>query len=326
MSLHARHLNLVPILRALLREKNVSRVARDLNTTQPAVSGALARLRESLGDPILVRVGRRMELTPYAIQLQPQVEKLCSTLESIWARPAFDPLHGRRTFRIASPDYGPLVVGTSMINSMQAQAPEVSMTFMDLSAAAVGPLQSGKIDFLIASRRWFDWLNFPALQTITLFDDEFVAVVAHNHPLARLKTATEADYAAQRYIIFDPDFDGPQGSDSAHPEYPQNILRGFKGGERVVARVKQFNVLPQMAAQTGCVAIAPRRMVEKHLNFLPVRILDKQFPTTRFEICLSWAAIHDFDPAHRWFRTLLQNTLGAESQTAAVMSGNKKLN
>lgn len=315
MSLRSQNLNLIPVLRALLHEKSVSKVAKSLGTTQPAVSGALARLRVSLDDPLLVRVGRGMELTTYAQRLLPELDQVCEALEGIWIKPVFDPQFGQRSFRIASPDYGPMLIGTPMINAMRDLAPEVSIIFSNLSTDSIRTLKSGRLDFLLSSRGWLTRTGANELKTMRLFDDEFVAIVAPGHPLATIKNPTAADFASQTYIIFDPDFDtvNDRSNVSAHDHLVLEGL-GFAGHERIVTRVKQFGVLPLMAAQTGCVALAPLRVVEANRRSLPIRILDRRFPKTRFEVCLSWSKVQSFDPSHRWFRDLMENTLLEQSQ------------
>lgn len=319
MSLRSQNLNLIPVLRALLYEKSVSKVAKDLGTTQPAVSGALARLRVSLDDPLLVRVGRGMELTNFAQNLLPEVDQVCEALEQIWTKPIFDPRLGQRNFKIGSPDYGPIIIGTPMINAMRDLAPEVSMIFSNLSADSVRALKSGRLDFLLSSRGWLNRTGANELQTMRLFDDEFVAVVAIGHPLATKKNPTADDYASHSYIIFDPDFDAlhDESNVSVHDHLALESL-GFTGHERIVTRVKQFGVLSLMASQTGCVALAPLRVVEANLRFLPVQILGGRFPNTRFEVCLSWSKVQSFDPSHRWFRDLMESTLLEQSQLVVV--------
>src|SRR5262249_48767814 len=91
MLLRTVDLNLIPVLRELLRERKVSRAGANLGLSQSATSAALARLRDALGDPLLVRVGRRMELTERARELIVPVQMASEAAEAVWARREFDP-------------------------------------------------------------------------------------------------------------------------------------------------------------------------------------------------------------------------------------------
>jgi DNA-binding transcriptional LysR family regulator len=110
MRLRSVDLNLLPVLRQLLEDRNITRAAEALALTQPAVSKALARLRAIFDDPLLVRDGRRMILTPRAEQLQPQVEEQCRELERLWVKDGFVAATSRRQFSISCTDYEDLVI------------------------------------------------------------------------------------------------------------------------------------------------------------------------------------------------------------------------
>ncbi len=105
MSARSTNLNLIPILRALLNEQSVVGAAKEVSLSQPAVSGALARLREVLDDPLLVRVGRSMRLTPRAQSMRPQMEQICAEIERLFQERSFDPATADNYFVIAAPDY-----------------------------------------------------------------------------------------------------------------------------------------------------------------------------------------------------------------------------
>ena len=94
-------LNLILVLRELLRERNVTRAAERVGVTQPAVSAALSRLRRHFGDDLLVRVSRGYVLSPLAVQLERQVEEICAAAEQLFSAGAdFDPASTRREFTL----------------------------------------------------------------------------------------------------------------------------------------------------------------------------------------------------------------------------------
>ena len=105
MSIESTNLNLIPILRALLREESVVGATRQVSLSQPAVSGALARLHEVLDDPLLVRVGRSMRSRRRAEKMKLHVEHICSEIEQLFEPEVFDPGTADIAFVVAAPDY-----------------------------------------------------------------------------------------------------------------------------------------------------------------------------------------------------------------------------
>ena len=119
-------LNLLVVLDALLSERHVSRAAQRLAMSQPAVSHALGRLRELFGDPLLVRVKSRMQLTSLALELAPKLQASLDQVRGVIGGPAFEPERSRRHFRLGMSDYGAWVVLPALLRQQQALAPGVS--------------------------------------------------------------------------------------------------------------------------------------------------------------------------------------------------------
>ena len=124
MELSEIDLNLLVVLHQLLRERNVSRVAASLGQSQPAVSNALRRLRECLGDELFLRKPHGMEPTPYAQQLAEPVAQALGTLrEALNVRASFDPAHGQRCFTLALSDVGEIYFLPVLMDALAAEAP-----------------------------------------------------------------------------------------------------------------------------------------------------------------------------------------------------------
>ncbi len=119
-------LNLLVVLDALLSERHVSRAAQRLAMSQPAVSHALGRLRELFGDPLLVRVKSRMQLTSLALELAPKLQASLDQVRGVIGGPTFEPVRSRRHFRLGMSDYGAWVVLPALLRQQQALAPGVS--------------------------------------------------------------------------------------------------------------------------------------------------------------------------------------------------------
>ena len=293
MMLRSVNLNLLPVLQALLRDASVSRAAEAVGLSQPAASRALAQLRSILGDPLLVRVGATLVLTPRAEALRTEVDAACRQVAAVWAPARFDPAHERREIVIASADYAPLLLVPILWPLLQAQAPGVTLRFADW-----------RPDDLTDSRRATDFVIGPvdllhragAGAVDALFHDSFVPVVAATHPLAGQSPSRE-DIDAFPHILFTGGDPGDPGSEAI------GAMMG-RPPPLVVAHVRQFATLPLLALSTGAVAIMPRRLAEITGRDLAITILDEPEPRARVAIGLGWHARFAADPAHRWFRSL----------------------
>jgi DNA-binding transcriptional LysR family regulator len=175
-SLRAINQNLLPVLRELLRAPNLSRAAETLHMSQPAISAALNRLRDNLGDPLLVRVGRHMELTPRARQLLPAVERACEAMSQVWESLDFVPALSQRRFVIATVDHGALMLAPPLLAQLDREAPGVGLQFIQFSTAQSQRHRLGEIDLLFVSREAIAALDQPDLHVLSLYQERLVAV------------------------------------------------------------------------------------------------------------------------------------------------------
>src|SRR5690606_19585884 len=143
--------NLLVALDALLQECNVTRAAARLGVTQPAMSQTLARIRDHFDDPILVRVGRVMEPTPFARRVQDRLHQAISELEAVVReRPHFDPTQASRRFVLAMVDYLALLLVAPLKRAIGEVAPHIDVAVHALDAGAITPkLEAGSIDLYL---------------------------------------------------------------------------------------------------------------------------------------------------------------------------------
>ena len=143
-------LNLLVVLDALLRERSVTRAAKELNLSQPAMSAALARLREYFNDDILVAHGKRMVPTAHAQDLAPKVARALLDIETlIEAAAVFDPASSERVFRICASDYVTVVLLQPLLVALEKSAPGIGFEISPPSPEALQQLEHGEIDFLL---------------------------------------------------------------------------------------------------------------------------------------------------------------------------------
>jgi DNA-binding transcriptional LysR family regulator len=285
-------LNLLVVLRALLRERHVTRAAGRVGLSQSATSHALARLRGLFGDPLLVQSGRTLSLTPRAARLLPALERGLSDLESAVAvEPEFDPSTARRAFTLAMADYLQALIMGPLLRQVATRAPGV-----DLSVVVFPNLreltESGTVDLALSVPQ-------PELRDLSheaLFPDEFVCMVRRGHPQIK-KAPTLDTYLSQRHVVVAPG--GTPGSlvDSVLAE------RGLE--RRVALRVTNFLIAPVVVCQTDFVSTMPVRLARRLAKTYPLRLFPPPIKLPRFDYGMFWHPRLDSDPAQRWLRAMV---------------------
>lgn len=191
-------LNLLVAFQALLEERNVSRAAERLNLSQPAMSAALARLRDYFGDRILVAQGRRMYPTAFAETLLPQVQEALGGIETLIATSqSFDPANSQRTFRLAASDYITVSVLVPLISALARQAPGVRIDLQLPDEGSARALDAGEIDLLLTP----DLFTHPNHPADLLFEERHVIVGWAENPIFRETVTEEAFYAAGHVTV-----------------------------------------------------------------------------------------------------------------------------
>src|SRR5574338_695246 len=197
-------LNLLIALDALLQEQNVSRAAKRLGLSTPAMSHALARLRTQLGDPILVRAGQRMVVTPRAADLRDRVHGLADdALGVLRPEPARNLENLERTFRIKASDMVMCVLG-SILDRKLRELPGVSLHVMPPQYEEPALLRAGTVDLAIGVYDYSPYSDLPNdLRIQQLFEDHFTCVVREDHPTVG-RTLTIEQYAALEHVQIAP--------------------------------------------------------------------------------------------------------------------------
>lgn len=292
-SLSAVDLNLLVVLRALLTERHVTRAAARVGLSQSATSHALSRLRELYGDPLLVRRGRTLVLTPRAERLLPTLERGLSDLKaSIDGEPEFEPKTARRSFSLGMADYLQAVVMGPLLGELGRLAPNVNLTLTS-APDLEEQLSAGSVDLGVqVQSRTHD----TPLKSQPIFDDEFVCLVRHDHPDIGRKMTMEK-YLAARHVVVAPS--GTSGSlvDS------ELSARGL--ARRVALRVANFLVAPIVVAETDFVNTMPKRLGLKLAERHGLRALPPPLELPRFGFLMLWHPRLDADPAQRWLRELV---------------------
>lgn len=296
-------LNLLVTLDVLLSEGSVARAAKRLRLSSSAMSRALARLRETTGDPLLVRAGRGLVLTPRAFELRERVGQCVQDVESL-LRPAetLDLKRLTRTFTFRNREGFVETFGPDLLARTREQAPGVRLRFIAKPDRDSMPLRDGSVDLETGV---VGKTIGPEVRAQALFRDRFIAVVRREHPLGAT-TVTPALYAAGQHIrISRRDIDkGP--IDEALE------LTGLK--REIVTTVSSFSEALALARASDLIASVPARYTEALRSGMYSFPLP--FPMPDMTISLLWHPRLDADPAHRWLRECVRDVCGGTRPAA----------
>jgi DNA-binding transcriptional LysR family regulator len=291
-------LNLLVTLDVLLAEGNVARAARRLQLSPSAMSRALARLRETTGDPLLVRAGRGLVATPRALELRDRVSQLVQDTEAV-LRPVEAPDLRQlvRTFTLRTSEGFVENFGPALIARVGEQAPGVRLRFVQKLDKDSAPLRDGSVDLETGV---VGHAMGPEVRAQALFRDRFVGVVRLGHALGQGEI-TPARYAAGRHISV---------SRRGLAQGPVDEALGALGLERQVATIVG-GLSTALALARACDLIAS--VPERHTGNLRAGMHSFPLPVAVPEISVSllWHPRLQADPAHRWLRGLVLESCAA---------------
>lgn len=292
--------NLLVTLDALLDEGSVARAARRLRLSPSAMSRALARLRATTGDPLLVRAGRGLVPTPRAVELREQAARLVHEARSV-LRPAesLDLARLQRTFTIRAREGFVENMGAALLARIHAEAPGVRIAFVQKTDRDSTSLRDGSVDLETGV---IGKASGPEVRTQALFGDRFVGVVRQGHALARGRMTAQR-YARAQHVA------AVHGETERGPV--DRAMEQLGIGREIVAVTGSFSAALALARDSELVATVPERQTGVLREGLHSFALP--FPMPDFTVSLMWHPRLDADPAHRWLRALVRAT-GAAPQ------------
>lgn len=292
--------NLLITLDVLLEEGSVTRAGRRLQLSPSAMSRALARLRDTTGDPLLVRAGRGLVPSPRAVELRERVRQLVQDGEAV-LRPAQNLNLNElvRTFTVRTSEGFVENFGSTLLVRVGKQAPGVRLRFMPKPEKDSAPLRDGTVDLetgVVVKT------TAPEVRTQALFRDRFVGVVRRGHPLSKGKM-TSSRYAAGRHICVSRRGFEESPIDEEGPI--REALKRFGLERQIVTIVGGFSTALALARATDLIASVPERHTEQLRGGMYSFPLPMSTPA--FTVSLLWHPRLDADPAHRWLRECVQD-------------------
>jgi DNA-binding transcriptional LysR family regulator len=291
-------LNLLYIFEALWRERSVTGAADSLNLTQAAVSSALKRVREEYGDKMFTLVGRKMEPTPHAAAIAPQLlDALAMIRKTTVSEAVFVPHGSKRQFTIRTRDIGEVVCFPSLLQKLDNEAPDIKIrtVFKPIEDTLAG-LASGKIDFALGF--------LPSLETAihkkVLFKQQYVCVMRKGHPLADQVLTIERFQEQQHLLV--------EYSGSGHQTLERALLDiGMR--HQIKVRIPQYLSAPHFIISSNLLWCVPKVLADTLARYFPLVIKTLPQPLHEFEIALYWHDRYHRDPANKWLRQFIVSHL-----------------
>lgn len=291
--------NLLVTLDVLLAEGSVARAAKRLNLSASAMSRALARLRETTGDPLLVRAGRGLVPTPRALELRGKVHQLVLDAEAV-LRPdeKVDLKKLDRVYTLRTSDGFVENFGSKLVAAVSKDAPRVRLNFIQKTDKESAPLRDGRVDLETGI---VEESMGPEVRAQALFRDRLIGVVRSAHALSAGKI-TPQRYKEGPHVVVSRS--GAEEGASDRPFLPAVLNR------RVAVIVGGFSAALSLARESDLVATVPERHTEtlrRGMFSFPLPL-----PSKDFTVSMLWHPRMDADPAHRWLRKCVRTVCAAE--------------
>lgn len=290
-------LNLLKALDALLDTQSVTKAAELSNLSQPAMSRALNRLQHVVKDPLLVRSGRGMVLTPRGESLRIPVRDALAQVSMVFKPQVFDPSKAQDRFRIMAPDYVAQMIMPTVLGQVFKLAPKIQIDMENLSATGISDLCEGEMSLGFGVVDDGPTLYNVAAQA--LFDDRQVCLMRKEHPLLDGGITLE-NYAASSHALLSITGRGGGRIDDVLKE------RGLT--RKIALRLTQFMTISAVIAPTDLIITVPELLARKVMtDALHMAPLPKEIQTPSFTVSQIWHERYTQDPAHQWLRRLIKS-------------------
>lgn len=288
-------LNLLVALDHMLTLQSVSAAADKMFMSQSAMSNALTRLRQYFDDPLLVQVGKRMELTPRAEAMKEPVRDILVRVEAtIDSQPEFDPTQTSRSFSVFVSDYTLRVLAPLVTAEMERQGATARLNFLAQSLSPFLMLERGDADLLVTP----DMFISKDHPSTLLFEDQYVVVACAKGPHADIELDLERYQTTPHAIM------APPGLDDTPAE--GHMLRDAGVTRNVDLTTHSFSTLPHLVVGTRRIATVHGQMARIAKQTAPLVTHPLPFKAPPFRQMLQWHSYRDLDPGLAWLRSVFE--------------------
>jgi DNA-binding transcriptional LysR family regulator len=284
----------------LMRERSVSRAAERMDMSQSSMSEVLARLRDRLGDPLLVRTREGMVPTERAQALLPHVRRSIDQLHFIVERAGdFQPHLAAERFRITATDYAQLLLASDLTQLLRTEAPHCTLDLVTVNIRAVEQaLEAGDVDLAIA--------YYPdpplSLRRGPLFADHYVCIARRGHP-ATVQPLSAEEFAALPHVSV-----SPSGL-SYFANVVDSALEPLSLGRHVVVKCPHFLIASHLVSQSDMVLALPARAARALTSFFPVQIVEIPLKMKPVDVAMYWHERCHHSRSHQWLRDKVRSIL-----------------
>lgn len=291
MNIRVKDLNLLLIFDSLMSELNVSKAAEKLGLSQPAMSNALARLRDDLGDPLFVRAARGVKPTPRALALKDQIADVLKLTSALYEQQEFDPKHINGRFTIASTDFFEHLALGRLLPELAKHAPKMTLVVRPtLGALPKQELEDGRVDLAVAG--FFGALPEGFYQQ-KLSNETYSCVVRTHHPVVKTQLTLE-QYTQLEHILVSPQGD-LQG-------VVDQVLLKKKLTRRIACGVSNFHSPAMIIERSDYIATVPTRIARSYAEYYKVKVFEPPLAIPGFQLFAVWHGRTHRSPQHQWIR------------------------
>jgi DNA-binding transcriptional LysR family regulator len=291
MNLRSLDLNLLVVFDAILVEGSLSRAADRIGMSQPAMSNALARLRVALKDPLFERRGNGMEPTVRARQLANPIRQALDVLQAgLSTGSEFDFRTAKRSFSIATEDFGEVVIMPRLMNWLSSVAPSIQVRIAsERATAGLNETRRGKVDIAL------DYIPIDGdeLAVQQLMAETRVCVARNGHPRV-VEGMTLETYLSLAHIVLNRKI--PGGAVVSRELARRGLVRN------IAMEVPHYLSMPAVLLQTDFVSTMPRRVAQVIAEHYGLKMVKLPLDVPDMPIYMSWNKAQTSEPAHRWFR------------------------
>ena len=308
MNIRTFDLNLLLAFESLMIERNVTRAAKRSGLSQPAMSNALARLRRTFEDPLLVRTSTGMKPTPMAQSLMIPVRTALDGLRgALEGKPVFDATASRQTFHLLANDYAEIVLLAPMMQALQTRAGGITLKIDRPPNLFQPPALAALADTFDMALGFFpDMLSLEAsLRAELLWEEHNVCIARINHPAIRGKLSLRQYATAQHAAVF---------YKSEGPGVIDSLLQQKGYVRRSIILVPHFASVAFLVNASDVIATVPERLARQFEKSLALQVLPAPIAIPPFRLMMLWHERNHNDPAHTWLRSLITETAQGLSQ------------
>ncbi|WP_250655383.1 LysR family transcriptional regulator [Alkalimarinus coralli] len=295
-------LNLLVIFDAIMTERSITRAAKNLSLTQPAVSNALSRMRVAWKDELFVKDGRNIQPTLYAQNLWSQIKHPLEQLEEAIDSNSFDPATAKRTFRIATVDVIVQTVWPPLRKLIEQEAPGINIHAVPYTIFnAERMLHDAEVDMVVGA----SLTSGSVIRSQYLYTPCYICVMRPKHPLAKANLTLE-EFADAEHLLISLSGDATGFSD--------NVLAQHGLSRRVAMTVNHFSAVPALLKETNLISIVPSTAVEKAIFSGELTVVEPPIQLSPNPVACYWHKRQERDQGLIWLRQHVNSMIKASSE------------